>query len=294
MGRTHGTCRRCGFGVPADAPLCPGCRRPVVEDWKRRARTRSSVEREARRIAPPLRDAGYHSLLGRAVVARLLLGVAACVSVGTAITYGVAVLGEGPTVAIGSDTVVTESVTRSVTGCLLAVLALTGAVFVGWAVRAYRNLPALGIEERRYWTIWLVIGWIIPGANLLVPKLVVDDLWRASSPNARIGGGDEWQRRPVASLVNQWWCSFLLTPAVALLAVVAARGGIDDFDHRRLAVGAACTAASVGVVVAAVAARRLVAVVTVAQARRADAIVDLRENQRSAGEHLRAMATIHG
>ena len=292
MGRTHGTCRRCGFGVPADAPLCPGCRRPVVDDWKRRARTRSSVEREARRLDPPLRESGYHSLLARAVVVRLLLGAAAVVSVATAIAYGAAALGEGPTVVVGSDTVITETVTRTLTVTLLGTLAVTGIAFVAWAVRAYQNLPALGIEERRYWTIWLIVGWVIPGANLLVPKLLVDDLWRASSPNARIGGGDEWQRRPVASLVNQWWCSFLLTPAVAVLAVVAVRGGIDDF-HRRLAVGTACTAASVGVVVAAVAARRLVAVVTVAQARRADAIVDLRENNRSAREHLRAMEALH-
>ena len=293
MGRMHETCRRCGFGIPADAPLCPGCRRPVVEDWKRRARTRSSIERRARRLPPPLRDAGYHSLLFRASAARLLLGVAAAASVATAVVYGAAVLAEGPTVVVGGDTVETAPITRAVTIALLVVLVATGVAFIAWAVRAYRNLPALGIEDRRYWTIWLVIGWLIPGANLLVPKLLVDDLWRASSPNARIGGGDEWQRRPVASLVNQWWCSFLLTPAVVVLTVVVARGGIDAFD-RRIAVGAACTAAAVGVVIAAVAARRLVAVVTIAQARRADLVVDLRAQRISAREHLLAMESALG
>jgi hypothetical protein len=289
MGRTHERCRHCGFGIPADAPLCPGCCRPAIDDWKRRARAVASVERKARRIDPPLRGEGYRSLLSRATAARAGLAASTAAAVVTAGAYAAAVLAEDPVVSVGGADLELAAWTRGSTAVLLGLLAVTGAAFIAWAVRAYRNLPALGIEERRYWTIWLVIGWVIPGANLLVPKLVVDDLWRASSPNARIGGGGDWQRRPVASLVNQWWCSFLLSPAVVLLAVVAARGGIDE-TGQRLVIGSLCTAAAIAVVIAAIAARRLVAVVTVAQARRADIIVDLREQQESARAHVAAMA----
>ena len=286
MTRMHETCRHCGFGVPADAPLCPGCSRPAVDDWKRRARAIGAIERRARRLPPPLDAAGYRSLLRFASLARASLlasaiagSVAAALHAATATTTGAATIGTGLDAAGAS---------KAATAVLLVSLVATGAAFVAWAVRAYRNLPALGITERRYWTIWLVVGWVIPGANLLVPKLLVADIWRASSPTVPVDDGDRWQRRPVASLVNRWWCSFLLTPAVAVLAVAAARDGWVHSD-RRLTVGAACVAASIGVVVAAAAARRLVAVVTVAQARRADVVHQMRVDEDVAAQHRLAL-----
>ena len=69
---------------------------------------------------------------------------------------------------------------------------------------------------------------------------------------------------------------------------IEARGGIVDTEQQLL-VGALCVAAATSILVAAVAARRMVAVITVAQARRADVIVDLRDQQRKAVEDLIAM-----
>ncbi len=91
--------------------------------------------------------------------------------------------------------------------------------------------------------------------------------------------------------MNEWWCSFLLTPAVVVLSIVTARGGLDEFEQQ-VAVGSLTIAAAVALVVAATAARRLVAVVTVAQARRADIVVDLREDERAAREHRVALDTL--
>lgn len=291
MQRVHDTCRRCGFSIPADAPLCPGCRRPAVDDWRRKARRRHSIERRARRAAPPLRDDGYRSLLLPAIAARATLSLAAAVGVGTAVAMGLWTLRrDEPRVVVDGTSVDITTAGRWSLAALLATLALTGVAFVWWAVRAYRNLPALAVEERRYWTIWLVVGWVIPGANLLVPKLVVNDLWRASSPQAGLVGGDGWQRRPVASIVNRWWWSWLLTPGTVVLGVVAARGGLDEFGQQLVA-GALSVSAAASIVVAAVAARRMVAVVTVSQARRADVIVDVRNTQRRAVDHLLASSS---
>lgn len=290
MGRTHATCRHCGFGIPADAPLCPGCRRPALDDWREKVRTQHRLERSARRTTtPPLRDDGYHSLLVPATIARAMLSLAATVAVVTA--AAVAAWGfrvDDPIVTVESTEIDLEVVADATIVTFLVVLALTGIAFVHWAVQAYRNLPALAIEDRRYWTIWLVIGWVIPGANLLVPKLLVDDVWRGSSPEASLVGGDSWQRRPVASIVNRWWCSFLVTPAIVVLGVVLSRGGVEDFEQQLLVAGL-CVAATVSILVAAVAARRMVAVITVAQARRADVIVDLRDRRRAAMDDLLAM-----
>lgn len=293
MGRTHVSCRRCGFGVPADAPVCPGCRRPAIDDWRQRSRQLAKVERRIRTERPPLFERGYRSLLRLAELARSSLWLVSCVA---AVAVGVHLLWifrtSDPTVTLDSTTIDLGGIARWVTGALLVVLAVTGAFFVAWAVRAYRNLPSLGIRERRYWTIWLVVGWLIPGANLLVPKLLVDDIWRASSPSVPIDApGASWQRRPVASIVNRWWCSFLLTPAIVTLSVVTARGGLHEFEQRA-AVGALVAGAAASLIVAAIAARRLVAVITVAQARRADLVVDLREGETSARAHRLALDTL--
>lgn len=287
MRRTHATCRHCGFDIPAVAPVCPGCRRPAVDDWRKKARKQAG--RRARPAAPPpLHDDGYRSLLMLATLARSLLTVAATAAVATAAVVAAWTFRfDDPIVTVDATDVDLEGLADTMVLGFLGVLAVTGVAFVAWAVRAYRNLPSLAIEERRYWTIWLVIGWVIPGANLLVPKLLVDDLWRGSSPEAGVLGGDSWQRRPVASIVNRWWCSFLVTPAVVVLGVAVTRDGIDDATQR-WAVGGLCVAAATAIVVAAVAARRMVAVVTVAQARRADMIVDLRESQRKAVDDLLA------
>lgn len=284
------TCRHCGFGIPTDAPLCPGCRRPAIDDWRTKVRShKRAVRRSRRETAPPLREDGYRSLLTLATLARAALTAAAAVGVVTALAVAALTFRvDDPVVELGGTSIDLETVARSTTIALLGLLVVTGIAFVAWAVQAYRNLPALRIEERRYWTIWLVVGWVIPGANLLVPKLVVNDLWRASSPEVSVLGGDAWQRRPVHTIVNRWWCSFLVTPACLVLGLVTARGGIVEFEQQ-LWIGAASIVAAVSIAVAAVAARQLVAVVTVAQARRADVIVDLRESSRKAVANLAAM-----
>lgn len=287
------TCRHCGFGIPSDAPLCPGCRRPAIADWRRKSRTLRKAVRQARRDAvPPLREDGYRSLLTLATVARAVLTFAAVVGVGTAVAIAsLAFRVDDPTVVVNGTSVDLERVARASSVVLLGVLVATGVAFIAWAVQAYRNLPALRIDERRYWTIWLIVGWIIPGANLLVPKLVVNDLWRASSPEASLVGGDSWQRRPVHTIVNSWWWSFLVTPGCIVLGLVTAHGGITEFEEQ-LWVGGAAVAAAAAVTVAAMAARQMVAIVTVAQARRADVIVDLRESSRKAVQDLAALDAV--
>ncbi len=237
---------------------------------------------------PPLREDGYRSLLLLATAARSTLSLAATVGLVAGVALTADTFRDDPIVTLAQNQVDLDAVARTVIAAFLVTLVVTGVAFVSWAVQAYRNLPALAIEERRYWTIWLVVGWVIPGANLLVPKLVVDDLWRGSSPDVGIDGGSAWQQRPVASIVNHWWYSFLTTPAVACLGLVSVRGGLDEFDQR-VVIGAAAVTSAASIVVAAIAARRMVAVVTVAQARRADVIVDMRDSRRAARDHLFAM-----
>ncbi|MFI6494753.1 DUF4328 domain-containing protein [Streptomyces sp. NPDC050564] len=56
-----------------------------------------------------------------------------------------------------------------------------------------------GQRRRR---VWLVFGWVIPVAQLFVPKMFVNDLWAASRPKP--------QRRRGHPLLTAWWLSVLV------------------------------------------------------------------------------------
>jgi hypothetical protein len=59
---------------------------------------------------------------------------------------------------------------------------LAGGLFIWWFHRAYKNLASLGATGLRYGAGWAIGGWFIPLANLVLPKRIANDLWRASDP----------------------------------------------------------------------------------------------------------------
>jgi hypothetical protein len=160
---------------------------------------------------------------------------------------------------------------RLLMGAGLLTLAVTGMVFVAWGARGYRNLAALRVGNTRYWTAWTVIGWIVPGANLFVPKLVMNDLWRASSPTLPVDPSPGWQRRPVGGVVTRWWALWLAVPAAVGFAVTFDAGDPNSVAHAS-AVEASAVFAAVALYGAAQAARQMMGIVTVAQARRSEVV----------------------
>jgi hypothetical protein len=61
-------------------------------------------------------------------------------------------------------------------------------------------------EGQRRRRAWLFFGWIVPGADLFVPKMIVNDLWAASEPAER--------RRRGHPLLTVWWL-FVLAAGTA-------------------------------------------------------------------------------
>jgi hypothetical protein len=82
------------------------------------------------------------------------------------------------------------------------VLAATAILFLAWFRRARINAERSGWRQRRA-RAWVILGWIIPFANLWVPFQLMGDIWRAGLPPAR------WAR--VAWLPALWWASWLFT-----------------------------------------------------------------------------------
>lgn len=95
----------------------------------------------------------------------------------------------------------------------LGLFLLTGAVFIWWFHRAYKNLLFLGAAPLRYGTGWAIGGWFVPFLNLVRPKQIVNDIWRSSDPQLPPHGA-QGSGRPVTALINWWWALFVISAIV--------------------------------------------------------------------------------
>jgi hypothetical protein len=84
-------------------------------------------------------------------------------------------------------------------------LAFSTAGSIYWLRRMYLNLRPLGVRWLRFGTGWAVWGWFVPGLNAVLPKLIVDDTWRATEVDAPHPVGHRWHDKPVPSWFQVWW-----------------------------------------------------------------------------------------
>jgi Domain of unknown function (DUF4328)/Protein of unknown function (DUF2510) len=87
----------------------------------------------------------------------------------------------------------------------------TGVTFLVWFWRAYRNLPVLGAKSLRFSSGWAVGAWFVPFLNLVRPKQMTDDIWRASDPALPARPGTAWKQQRVPALLHWWWALFILS-----------------------------------------------------------------------------------
>jgi hypothetical protein len=100
----------------------------------------------------------------------------------------------------------------SFTSAADVVLVLVGLAivpcFIVWCFRAAKNQELLARQPERLGAGWAIAGWFIPLANLVIPVLVIQDLWRGS--DARIERGDpRWRIADRSWLVGWWWGLFV-------------------------------------------------------------------------------------
>ncbi|MFI2238196.1 DUF4328 domain-containing protein [Streptomyces chrestomyceticus] len=136
-----------------------------------------------------------------------------------------------------------------------AATVLCAITFLIWLSRVRDNARALSGQSPRYARPWLYAGWIVPVANLWVPRGVVADIHRASAPGERL---------PHA--VNWWWGLWLvgMLSGTGLMYTVPT----DDVIERAYQAVYPLLAADAAVVAAAVAGVFVVRALTAAQRRR--------------------------
>jgi hypothetical protein len=107
-------------------------------------------------------------------------------------------------------------------------------LFLRWFHRVNRNLPALGTVYglQRISPAWAVGSWFVPIANLFVPKMAANDVWRASDPDLPIRD-PTWIDRPVAWIVHVWWGVWLITSFADNIAARAWLGTPEELAEYR-------------------------------------------------------------
>jgi hypothetical protein len=96
-----------------------------------------------------------------------------------------------------------EQLSEGFVTLVLIVGAATAALMLTWWYRAYRSVidsGAIGLRWSPGWAIW---GWFIPIGNLVIEKMILDEIDRVSSAiHAR---EESWRNRRLTALTGWWW-----------------------------------------------------------------------------------------
>jgi hypothetical protein len=101
-----------------------------------------------------------------------------------------------------------DDAVATASGVWLVLVLATGIVFIIWMWRAAKNAGFLGRTSPRFGPGWRIGAWFIPFANLVIPVLIVQDLWRATTPGTSLGAA--WRNEPRSALVGWWWALLIL------------------------------------------------------------------------------------
>ena len=85
-----------------------------------------------------------------------------------------------------------------------------------WMFRIAKNVRAYG-RQTTWSPAFAIFGWVLPPVLVVIPFLMLRELWKASSPLPR-SGHDDWNRVPVLPMIWIWFLLYGVLQAV-LLAV---------------------------------------------------------------------------
>jgi hypothetical protein len=87
----------------------------------------------------------------------------------------------------------------------------TWIVLIVWMNQAHKATTALGPGQRKWSSGWTVGGWFIPIANLIIPKMVFNEIDRiATAPRQHGQVSGTWRNQPTIGLGWAWWVLLIL------------------------------------------------------------------------------------
>jgi hypothetical protein len=103
-------------------------------------------------------------------------------------------------------------------GLRVLVFAVTVIFFCMWIYRAYDSLSLFGVQGLRFTPGWAVGYWFIPFVNLVRPVQVMQEIWRASSPQVPAEDPVAWQGERNSVAIGFYWFFYLVSSVVAMIA----------------------------------------------------------------------------
>jgi hypothetical protein len=176
----------------------------------------------------------FRSIRGLAVALYCLLGVALALAVGTAFALANQVvklnrLDDRSTFQRYVNWRDAHDTVSTVGGWLFIIGLAAFVVFVVFLFRASKNTELWQTERARWTPGWTIGAWFIPAANVVIPLLVILEVWKRS-PEDRVSA-----RRPHGAIVIVCWIALVL----GLLAVSTGMGADDSYtisDSRTLTI----------------------------------------------------------
>lgn len=108
-----------------------------------------------------------------------------------------------------------------------------GGLTIVWWYRAYQVVAAARPTGRTWSARWAVGSWFIPFANMVIPKLVLNEIDRIS--RAAESGDADWRREPLTVLPHWWWFFWVGGLVLTLVGVGISTGdGGGHLPKRRL------------------------------------------------------------
>ncbi len=92
------------------------------------------------------------------------------------------------------------------------VFAVSAVLFLMWHYRVHHQLHAVHGSGVKFTPGWVIAGWVIPFANLVLPYLVMRSSWRASFPSMNRSDGH------LPGYLILWWLGYLIGETLTSVA----------------------------------------------------------------------------
>ena len=102
---------------------------------------------------------------------------------------------------------------------------VSGILMIVWTNQAYKAAEARGAIGRRWSSGWAVGAWFIPFANLVIPKLVINEIDRMADERLEEPIGTAWQQSRRSPLSDWWWGLYV----AGSLLMGGASNGADEY-----------------------------------------------------------------
>jgi hypothetical protein len=88
----------------------------------------------------------------------------------------------------------------------------TYLIFLMWLYDCRKNTELWAIDFK-YGPKWIILGILIPIANLILPALVITEIWKASNPKLTTYANPLWRKSSASLLIVIWWLTYILLKA---------------------------------------------------------------------------------